>query len=61
MTDAFTSSVPTVEIKRITVGPDLLAQLMSEQTALPETEPSSLVTTPLFRYSLPCASLKPHC
>ncbi len=51
MTDSFTSRAHNIEIERITVGPDLLAQLMAEQTDLTQTEPPSIVTTSLFRYA----------
>ncbi|KAH7355161.1 SNF2 family N-terminal domain-containing protein [Rhexocercosporidium sp. MPI-PUGE-AT-0058] len=58
MTDFFTSIQPKFEIERLSVGPDLLAQLMAEQTPLPETEPPSIVTTSLFRYISPCTIFK---
>lgn len=48
-TDSFATRETRVEIERLNVGPDLLAQLMAEQTTLEETEPPSIVTTPLFR------------
>lgn len=50
MTDSFKSQLSTIEIERLSVGPDLLAQLMAEQTPLPEIEPPPTVTTTLFRY-----------
>lgn len=58
MTDFFTRIQPKIEIERLGVGPDLLTQLMAKQTPLPETEPPSIVTTPLFRYISPCAIFK---
>lgn len=53
ITDLFGTPLIIVEIKRLSVGPDLLAQLMAEQTLLPEMEPPPTVTTTLFRYSSP--------
>jgi SWI/SNF-related matrix-associated actin-dependent regulator of chromatin subfamily A3 len=50
MTETFNNPPTSVEIERLSVGPDLLAQLMAEQTPLPETEPPIIVTTPLFRF-----------
>ena len=50
MTDSFKASVSSLEIERLSVGPDLLAQLMAEQSPLPETEPPDVVTTSLFWY-----------
>lgn len=38
-----------VEVERLSVGPGLLAQLMVEQTPVPETDPHPSVTTTLFR------------
>ena len=50
MTDSFRTPATTIEVERLSVGPDLLAQLMAEQTSLPEMEPPPSVTTTLFRY-----------
>jgi len=50
MTDSFKTPPATVEIERLSGGPDLLAQLMAEQTPLPEMEAPPTVTTTLFRY-----------
>jgi SWI/SNF-related matrix-associated actin-dependent regulator of chromatin subfamily A3 len=52
MTDSFDSPLATLEIERLNVGPDLLAQLMEEQVPLLETEAPGIVITPLFRYHL---------
>lgn len=54
MTDFFTSIQLKIEIERLSVGPDLLAQLMAEQTPLLDTEPPLIITTSLFRYISPC-------
>ena len=50
MTDLFMAPPISIEVERLSIGPDLLAQLMAEQTPLPEMEPPSTVTTTLFRY-----------
>jgi hypothetical protein len=49
MTDIFKTPPTSIEIERLSVGPDLLAQLMAEQTPLPEMESPTTVTTTLFR------------
>ena len=49
MTDSFKTPPATVEIERLTVGPDLLARLMEKQRHLPPTEPPSAVITSLFQ------------
>lgn len=58
MTDFFTRIQPKIEIEKLSVGPDLLSQLMAKQTPLPETEPPSIVTTELFRYISLCTIFK---
>ncbi|PMD57317.1 uncharacterized protein K444DRAFT_644904 [Hyaloscypha bicolor E] len=50
MTDSFMTPPIPIEVERLSIGPDLLAQLMAEQTSLPEMEPPSTVTTALFRH-----------
>ena len=53
MTDSFMTPPIPIEVERLSIGPDLLAQLMAEQTSLPEMAPPSTVTTTLFRYWYP--------
>jgi hypothetical protein len=53
MTESFTSPQTSVEIEQLSMGPQLLAQLMEEQRPLEETEPSPLLTTELFWYATP--------
>jgi SWI/SNF-related matrix-associated actin-dependent regulator of chromatin subfamily A3 len=50
MTDGIDSSLGNLEIERLDVGPDLLAQLMENEVPLPETDAPAIITTPLFRY-----------
>lgn len=49
MTTSFESNPGDLEIERLQVGPDLLAQLMEDDVPLPETEAPEIVKTPLFR------------
>ena len=49
MTDSFKTQPANVEVERLSVGPDLLAQLMAEQAPVRETEPHPSITTPLYR------------
>lgn len=48
MTEAFYLPDNHLEIERLQIGPDLLAQLMENETPLPETEAPPIITTPLF-------------
>lgn len=48
MADSFNFVLDTLEIERVDAGPDLLAQLMENETPLPESEAPSIVTTKLF-------------
>ena len=57
MTDSFKTLPTTLEIERLSIGSDLLAQLMAEQTPLPEMEPPATVTTNLFPYLTPSVLL----
>jgi SWI/SNF-related matrix-associated actin-dependent regulator of chromatin subfamily A3 len=57
MTESFRTPPTEIEIERLSVGPDLLAQLMAEQIPLPESEPPTTVTTRLFRF-VPSPSFK---
>jgi SWI/SNF-related matrix-associated actin-dependent regulator of chromatin subfamily A3 len=50
MTDSFDLTSENLEIERLNVGPDLLAQLMEDETPLAETEAPGIVTTALFPY-----------
>ncbi|CZR69489.1 related to global transactivator [Phialocephala subalpina] len=50
MTNFFDSTPGDLEIERLQVGPDLLAQLMEDDVPLPETEAPEIVKTPLFRH-----------
>lgn len=50
MTGSLDTLLGNVEIERLEVGPDLLAQLMEDEDPLDETEAPVGVTTPLFRY-----------
>lgn len=51
MTDSFDKTYAEVEleIERLQVGPDLLAQLMEDEDPLPETVGPDIVKTPLFQ------------
>jgi hypothetical protein len=49
ITDTLNTLLASIEIERLSIGPDLLAQLIAEQTPLPEMEPPTTVTTTLFR------------
>ena len=49
LTSSFDSTLGNLEIERLEVGPDLLAQLMEDDIPLPETEPPDIVQTKLFR------------
>jgi SWI/SNF-related matrix-associated actin-dependent regulator of chromatin subfamily A3 len=49
MTDSFNCLPGNLEIERLEVGPDLLAQLIEDELLLAETEAPSIVKTALFR------------
>jgi SWI/SNF-related matrix-associated actin-dependent regulator of chromatin subfamily A3 len=49
MTDSFNCLPGNLEVERLEVGPDLLAQLMEDELLLTETEAPSIVKTALFR------------
>jgi SWI/SNF-related matrix-associated actin-dependent regulator of chromatin subfamily A3 len=49
MTSSLDSVQGNLEIERLEVGPDLLAQLMEDEDPLHETDAPTGVTTPLFR------------
>ncbi len=49
MTELLESAPGTLEIERLEVGPDLLAQLMEDEDPLQETEAPTGVETHLFR------------
>jgi SWI/SNF-related matrix-associated actin-dependent regulator of chromatin subfamily A3 len=53
MTDCFQSTLGNLEIERLDVGPDLLAQLMEDETPLRETDAPAIVTATLFPYFTP--------
>jgi len=59
-TEAFKSLPESVETEQLSVGPDLLAQLMKEQNPLPATEPPSIIKTSLYRYLLFSAHFEPY-
>lgn len=48
MTDFVDNPLSNLGVELLEVGPDLLAELVKDEEALSETEPSSVVTTPLF-------------
>ncbi|KAH8590621.1 SNF2 family N-terminal domain-containing protein [Bisporella sp. PMI_857] len=50
MTDSFDSALGDLEIERLEVGPDLLAQLVGDEIPLPEMEAPDIVQTALFRH-----------
>jgi SWI/SNF-related matrix-associated actin-dependent regulator of chromatin subfamily A3 len=50
VTSSFKTPLTRIEIERFNVRPDLLAELMAEQTPLLEMEPPPSLTTKLFRY-----------
>jgi SWI/SNF-related matrix-associated actin-dependent regulator of chromatin subfamily A3 len=58
MTDYFKAPPATIEIERLSVGPNLLAQLMAEQKPLPATEPPATVTRHLFWYLSPSLTFR---
>jgi SWI/SNF-related matrix-associated actin-dependent regulator of chromatin subfamily A3 len=49
MTSSFDSALGSLEIERLEVGPDLLAQLMEDDIPLPEAEAPDIVKTGLFK------------
>lgn len=53
MTDSFDSPLGNLEIEKCEAGPDLLVQLMEEETPLLETEAPAIVKTALFSYVTP--------
>jgi hypothetical protein len=55
-TEFFATTQNLVEIEQLSMGPELLAQLMEEQTPLEKTEPSPILTTELFWYAVPQCS-----
>jgi hypothetical protein len=50
MTDSFDRPLGNLEIERLELGPDLLAQLMEDELSLTETEAPDIVKTALFPY-----------
>ena len=50
MTDAIDSLIKNLEIERLEMGPDLLAQLMEDEIPLSETDAPTMIKTALFSY-----------
>ena len=48
MTDSVDNPLGNLGVELLEIGPDLLAELVKDEEVLSETEPPSVVTTPLF-------------
>jgi len=56
MTGSLNGPLGNLEIERLDAGPDLLAQLISDEVPLSETEGPDIVKTPLFKFVSPTVS-----